>query len=393
MKYNFLIIIALGAALAFGAAQAQYQAAESVTGESQGQLGQTINVQQDTGASLNTTSAQGAPVQKEIPVQQQTQLQLQSETQVQQQVQQEAQITTSARLQFQCGENKDCSAIFCPQVVGQDTPQCNLKTNTCFCGPGSSVERPTALPGQALIHPQLQVAQQEAIRQPVIMEKSVSSTAEEAEGLQQMILQRQQTFNERKVLLQTKAEQTVQAAEEKALSLRAQHAEEIEAKKQQFEEKVMQMTEERHKQAATQISERVNRVNQNMTNAYFNYLNAIEMVLDKIETRAQIVGDAIESDMTAFLEEIASAEINIEQAREAVIAQKSKEYVAEIKSETTLGADISAIMQELRSDHTSLRDNVLDPIRHLVRDITQVLHDTVTAAGTEAAETLNLEVE
>jgi len=392
MKYNFLVIIALGAALVFGAAQAQYQAVESVTGESQEQSGQAVNVQQDTGASINVISAQETPVQKEVPVQQQTQWQSQSETQVQQQIQQETQITTSARLQFQCGD-KDCSAIFCPQVVGQDTPQCDLKTNTCFCGPGSSAERPTVLPGEALIHPQLQVAQQETIRQPVIMEKPVSSTAEEAVNLQQMTLQRQQAFNERKVLLEIKAEQTVQVAEEKALSLRAQHAEEIEARKQQFEEKVIQMTEERHQQAAIQISERVNRVNQNMTNAYLNYLNAIEMVLDKIETRAQIVGDATGSDMTAFLEEIASANINIEQAREAVIAQKSKEYVAEIESETTLGADISAIMQELRSDHSSLRESVLDPIRHLLRDITQVLHDAVTAAGTETAETLNLQVE
>lgn len=370
MKYNFLTIIVVGVVLAFGVAQAQYQAAESVTGSSQEQAGQAASTQQD--------STNVAPVQQKTQAQQEMQ------------VQSEEQVTTSARFQSQCGENNDCSSIICPQVVGQDTPQCNLKTNTCFCGPGSSTEEPVLLPGQALIHSQLQVAQRETIRQPVIMEEPVSSTAEE---LQQITLQHQQTFNERKALLQTQAEQRIQAVEEKALSLRAQNAEEIEAKKQQFEEKVMQMTEERYKQAATNISERVNTVNQNMTNSYFNYLDAIEMVLDKIEARAQIVGDATGSDMSAFLEEIASANIYIEQAREAVIAQKSKEYVAEIDSETTLGDDMSAVMQELRSDHASLRDNVLDPVRHLVSDLTQVLHDTVAAAGEEALETLNLQVE
>jgi hypothetical protein len=374
MKYNFLTIIAAGVILVFGVAQAQYQAAESV----QGQTGQAASMQQDTGASSNVAPMQEMPVQQKTQAQQETQ------------VRSEEQTATSARLQSQCGQDNDCSSIICPQVVGQDTPQCNLKTNTCFCGPGSNEEEPVLLPGQALIHSQLQVAQREAIRQPVIMEEPVSSTAEE---LQQITIQHQQTFNERKVLLQAQAEQRIQAAEEKALSLRAQNAEEIEAKKQQFQERVMQMTEERYQQAATNVSERVNAVNQNMTKSYFNYLDAIEMVLDKIEARAQIVGDATGSDMTAFLEEIASANIYIEQAREAVIAQKSKEYVAEIDSETTLGDDMSAIMQELRSDHASLRDNVLDPVRHLVRDLTQVLHDTVAAAGEEAEETLNLQVE
>jgi hypothetical protein len=370
MKYNFLTIIAAGLIFAFGAAQAQYQAQE--------QAGQAASMQQDTGASANVAPTQEMPVQQKTQAQQETQLQS------------EEQVTASARLQSQCKENNDCSGIFCPQVVGQDTPQCNLKTNTCFCGPGSSTQEPTLLPGQALIHQQLQVAQRETIRQPVIMEKPVSSTAEE---LQQMTLQHQQAFNEKKALLKTEAEQRIQTVEEKALSLRAQNAEEIEAKKQRFEEKVRQMTEERYKQAATNISERVNTVNQNMTRAYFNYLDAIEMVLDKIEARAQIVGDATGSDMTAFLEEIASANVHIEQAREAVIAQKSKEYVAEIDSETTLGTDMSAIMQELRSDHASLRDNVLDPVRHLIGDLTQILHDAVAAVGDETAETLNSQVE
>jgi len=364
MKYNFFIVLALGAVLTFGAAQAQFQVTESVT------------------ATSPTSSQQ---LQPGVSVQQDSSVQQSTEANVTSGQYQPAQITAAARPQ--CRANEDCRGILCPQVVGQDTPQCNLKANVCFCGPGPSVERPTALSGEVLIHPRLQAVQMENMRQPLTEAKQISSTVEE---LQQLTLQHQQAFTERKNVLQAEAEEKVQEAGERALSLRTEYAEEIAARKQQFEEKVRQMTEERHQQAAIRLSERVNLVNQNMTNGYFNYLNAIEIVLDKLETRTQIVGEATGFDMAAFLEEIASASIRIEDAREAVIAQKSKEYVIEIESETTLGADISATMQELRTDHASLRDNVLDPVRHLIRDLTQVLHDTVTAAGTAAAASLNL---
>lgn len=33
-----------------------------------------------------------------------------------------------------CNEDKDCSDILCPQVVGGDSQICDLTTNTCYCG-------------------------------------------------------------------------------------------------------------------------------------------------------------------------------------------------------------------------------------------------------------------
>lgn len=368
MKYYFSTIIVAGLVfLSLGAIQAQQQGTA---------------IQQETGNG-NVTSLEEMPVQMQVQTQTQTQVQVQTQTEMQ-----TMQITASARPQ--CGTNVDCSGIVCPQAVGQDAPQCNLKTNTCFCGPGPSAERITAVSGQALIHPQLRVAQPEEIRQPVVENRLISANAEE---IKEIAAQHQQTFQERKILLQGETEQRAQEAEEKALLLRAQHAEEIEAKKEQFEERVMQMMEERKQTLAVQHSERINMVNGNRTDAYLNYLDAIELVLDKLEARAQIIGDATGTDMTAFLDEIASANSKIEEAREAVIAQKSKEYVLEINSETSMGEDIFATVRELYGDYSSLKVNVLDPIRHLVRDLIQVLRDTVSAAGDEVEETLNVQAE
>ena len=175
--------------------------------------------------------------------------------------------------------------------------------------------------------------------------------------------------------------------EDRVREKRDEMRDEMEQKRQEYREKLAQIREERHQQLAENLTQRMNQVNQNRSNAALNYLDALELVLSKIEARANFVQDATGVDLAAVKTKIAEARQLVNQTRDAVLAQKSKEYILEIESEGTLGQNIRNAMRQVRDDHKRLREEVLHPLRGLIKDIMMQLKDAVSQHG-EAGESV-----
>lgn len=189
-----------------------------------------------------------------------------------------------------------------------------------------------------------------------------------------------------------KSKERAEEFEAKVKELREQAKEKIKQRKQEFREKLSKIKKERHRRLAERLNERINEVNQRMSNAALHYLDALELVLGKIEARTSIVEEATGADLTSVREAITQASQRIADAREAVLAQKSKEYVIDIQSQETLGKDIRKSFQELRDDHRALREEVLRPLRGLVRDVMLTMKDAVKQSGKDAQDALEQKV-
>jgi predicted nucleic acid-binding Zn ribbon protein len=171
--------------------------------------------------------------------------------------------------------------------------------------------------------------------------------------------------------------------EARVKEMREANKKELEAKKKEFREKLSQILQERHKKLAENLSERINKVNQNMSDAALRYLEALELVLSKIETRVGIVAKTSGISLTSIQTEIDKARQKIEESKEAVLLQKSKEYVIEIRSQDSLGQDIRTAFQKLASDQRELKQNVLLPTRKLVHDVMQKIKTIIAQKGAE----------
>jgi chromosome segregation ATPase len=234
-------------------------------------------------------------------------------------------------------------------------------------------------------------ARQTQMRQQMqqLREAAPQATGElfSAEEMKKRALEHQERFKAERKKLHEEAQKRKEEFEARAKEMRETTKEEMERRKQEFRQKLAQLKEERHRILAEKLSENINRVNQLRSDAALRYLDALELVLGKIEARIEIVEDGTEADLTQVREAITEARQRIAEAREAVLAQKGKEYVVHIGSQETLGQDIRKVMQELRDDHRKLRQEVLHPLRNLIRDVMLALKAAVEQQG-EAAQDL-----
>jgi len=183
--------------------------------------------------------------------------------------------------------------------------------------------------------------------------------------------ERQQEFQARRLELQQEVQQ-----------LREEIKERIQAKKEAFQEKLQQIRDERKRTQAQNLSDNINKLNENLCNRYDGYLNALTLVLDKIENRAKKISQATTTatttiNLTSFYQKLNQARQAIEEAREKIVVQKSKVYIVEIESEETLKTNFQTVIRQLKDDHQNLRENVLSKTRNLVRDVIQALKDAL----------------
>lgn len=200
------------------------------------------------------------------------------------------------------------------------------------------------------------------------------------------------SFEAEKERLKQQIRERKEEFENRVQEMREMKKQEIEAKKQEFKEKLSQIKEERKKITTERISENINKVNQFHSDAELRHLDAIELVLNKIELRTKVIDEKTETDLTQIYNKIAEVKTRIEDARTTILNQKSKEYIIEFGSEETLGQNIREIIQQLKSDHRKIREEVLRNLREEVRNALQLLKEAVQGINTNSNELLNQDI-
>lgn len=155
---------------------------------------------------------------------------------------------------------------------------------------------------------------------------------------------------------------------------------EVEARRKAFREKISKIKDEQKRKIAEHLQERLNFLNQRLTDHYLQYLDHLELIMDKIEARAASAEErgADVSDVRAKLTEARS---EIDRVRNLVIEQKAKEYIVTIESLETLGRDYRAVVEEFRSDHKAIREE-LRGLKEEVRAAFQAMASALKALGT-----------
>jgi len=155
--------------------------------------------------------------------------------------------------------------------------------------------------------------------------------------------------------------------------IRKERDEQIQSKQDQFREKLEEIRDQRRRSLAERLAENINKLNNNLSSRYNGFLNAKELVLDKIEIRFEKIEEARGIDLTSTQDSISDARNLINIARTEVISQSAKTYVVSIQSEETLRNDFKTVMEELKNDHKILREEYIFPLRNLIREIMKTL--------------------
>ena len=163
------------------------------------------------------------------------------------------------------------------------------------------------------------------------------------------------------------------AKQESVLQLRENRAEEIRERRDAFRARLQEIPDQARRDRVERLAENINRINENLSRRYEGFLGAMELVMDKIEIRIGRIEEANGVDLTLVYAKISEFRESIIDAREAILEQQSKVYLVEIDSVETMTQDFRETMREMRNDHKALREEVIDPLRTLVRDIVTLL--------------------
>jgi len=166
---------------------------------------------------------------------------------------------------------------------------------------------------------------------------------------------------------QKKREELKKMIEENQAKLRnqiQQKREEIKKKienlKNQLRARMKGKISEKKQAIVERIYERINALNEIMTDHYLSVLNQLEKVLERIESRAEKVKlNGI--DVTKVEEAIQKARQAIEKAREAVKTQAQKVYQPpQITTEANLKLDVGKLRKQLHDDLKAVEKLVKD---------------------------------
>ncbi|MDP4009040.1 MAG: hypothetical protein Q8P71_01290 [bacterium] len=169
------------------------------------------------------------------------------------------------------------------------------------------------------------------------------------------LLQEQQEKKE-EVLLRVR-ERTTQARED------------VEGRMEMARQKAAEVLDERKAEQAVRLNEQINKLNENLSRRYFGHLNALELVLEKVESRIALIEEAKGTDLSNARLVVEEARDRVAEAIEAIAVQQAKIYVVEIESLEGARQSHQMAFAELRTDHADLRDRVLGATRNLMRGI------------------------
>ncbi len=125
--------------------------------------------------------------------------------------------------------------------------------------------------------------------------------------------------------------------------------EKIQEKKQVLTEKLKNIKDKTKARTVEKIYNNVSLLNERLTKHYDDVLNNLEVILGKIENRANIAKDN-GRDITAVEVAITTAKNAILTGRTAISAQREKIYSIEARSDDTLKNDTGIIRQSFHND-------------------------------------------
>jgi len=189
------------------------------------------------------------------------------------------------------------------------------------------------------------------------------------------------TFTAYPVFAETSSNTTTgslrQNATNEALIKRKITQERVEAKKDKIEEKISDFKEkmasreatlkakleafkdQRKAQIAKRISDNLNKINESRTISMQRHLDAMSVILAKLETRVNQQTPDIK-DPAAAKAAISNARATIATASATVQLQTQKDYTVQITSEAKVRADVKLQRDKLHADLLALRKTIID---------------------------------
>lgn len=130
-------------------------------------------------------------------------------------------------------------------------------------------------------------------------------------------------------------------------------------KREELKTKLQTIRDERKKATVERIDAKMKTVNTNRTSQMSEAITKMRSILAKIKEKGALA-KTNGKDTTALDAAIASAEIALQTASDAVTAQAGKEYVATIESESTLRSTVGTTTKQLESDLKGTHKLVVD---------------------------------
>jgi hypothetical protein len=185
--------------------------------------------------------------------------------------------------------------------------------------------------------------------------------------------------------LQQKAQERAQAHKERVNEWRTEAVNKVRDVRENAQKRIDAIRDAKKRDAANKIINQLERINKNWTDHFARVLDHLDMVLQKIASRAQKAKDN-GKDTSLVDAAIAAAEAKIVQARAAVATQAQKTYVLE---NSTAANDQGALMSQLRekfkalkdqlhTDLTTLRDGAMKEAKEAVKDAFKTLSSVLS---------------
>lgn len=134
---------------------------------------------------------------------------------------------------------------------------------------------------------------------------------------------------------------------------------EISIQKNKLEQDV-QSFNERRREMAMNLFERINIENEQMTISSLSYLEKIDDLVDRIKSKVDEVKESRpEIDISNVYITIDDAKTSIEESRKGVLEQKTKIYTIEIGSIAATRENFRSKIRELRNDVLLIREMIL----------------------------------
>ena len=187
--------------------------------------------------------------------------------------------------------------------------------------------------------------------------------------------------NARKLLAMDIAKRA-EKEKERIKDLREKAESRVKEMRQKVQEKIARIKDAKKQEAATKITNQLERVNKVWTEHFSNVLDRLDAILQKITSRTQKAKEN-GKDVAAVESAIQKAQVAIKTARDAVALQAQKSYVIDASTAgegedqealvASLRAAFKALKEQLMADLKALRDGAMKDARTAVADALKTL--------------------
>lgn len=161
----------------------------------------------------------------------------------------------------------------------------------------------------------------------------------------------------------------------------------VQERMQQFRTQIQEIQDTRRRGIVQNIVEKIANANSRITQKMSSALDKLSRILQLVEEKAEGFS-ANGQNTTALLQAIVDAETAIDDAKNAVEEQASKQYTAEITDESTLRSVIAAMVSEFRTDISTVHDVVIAAKDAVMEAIIQAR--ALQGSSNDATESANI---